>query len=335
MSEDSEQEEGRIVLVLGGGPAGVIAAARLADLGHHVTLINRSRSGEGLQAIPHKVREQLRAHGLEASADSFGPLVESRTVWQGTETVDRLHVVHRRLLDQALLYDATRRHVHVVEGGAGGIKRSDSGWRVGVGEYDYEGDFLVEARGREAGAGSAGGERLCLSRRYRMPSDYTPFVAVTSFRDGWARFIAGERREAVLQVYLSAEQHDIPATAFPLKKLFATFDEQLTGTWPFLAEAAAKGEVERSTAFSRLRDPLIGMDSIRIGEAALALEPLPGAGLAQALENVETALPIIESWLSGEGDKLQLAEEYAARVKASFKALEQSLNARFGQSENK
>ncbi|MFC7049123.1 NAD(P)/FAD-dependent oxidoreductase [Emcibacter nanhaiensis] len=330
MSENSQQDAGRIVLVLGGGPAGVIAAVRLADLGHHVTLINRTRPGEGLQAIPNKVREQLRSHGLEASADTFGPLVECRTVWQGAETTEQLHVVHRRLLDQALLYDATRRHVHVVEGTAGGIRRTDSGWRVGVGEYDYEADFLVEARGREAGAAAGEQGVICLAMRYRMPADYSPFVAVTCFGDGWARFIAAERREAAVQVYLSGGKSDLPVGPIPRKKMFGGLAEELTGIWPLLAEATPRGEVERSNAFSRLREPLIGMDSIRIGEAALALEPLPGFTLEQSLETVEMALPVIESWLRGAGDKQQLAEGYSDRVRALYETSQRAAKARFG-----
>ncbi|WP_417319409.1 NAD(P)/FAD-dependent oxidoreductase [Emcibacter sp.] len=332
---DRNSDGGKVVLVLGGGPAGVVAAVRLADLGHHVTLVNRPRPGEGLEAVPRHVREQLRAHGLEASADTFGPLVKARTVWAGQKSSAQLHVVHRRLLDQALLYDATRRHVNVVDGIAGGIVRSDTGWRVGVGEFNYEGDFLVEARGREAGGKEGGGTVICLTMRYRMPGDCEPFVEVFSFEKGWVRFIAGERREAALQIYLSDDNGDIPAGSFALKNFFEALTGGLSAHLPLLAEAKPKGEVERRNTVSRLREPLIGMDSIRIGEAALALEPLPGSGLEQALENAEIALPVIRAWLAGAGDKQQLAAGYIDRVKADFGALKQSRQVRFGRSENK
>ncbi|WP_321389080.1 hypothetical protein [Emcibacter sp.] len=334
MSREKENGDGKVVLVLGGGPAGVLTAARLADLGHHVTLVNKVRAGEGLELTPTEVRELLRSHGLEASADSFGPVVETEVVWQGKKTGGQQHVVHRRLLDQALLYDVARRHVNIVGGIAGGITRVGENWRVGVGEFEYEADFLIEARGREAG--NAGGQDSvsCLSMRYRMPTDYRPFAAVTSFREGWARFILGERREASLQVYLSGENTDIPVRPFPLKKKFQSIVDELSGTWAFLADAQARGEVEQRSAFSRLREPLIGMESIRIGDAAMALEPLPGFGMEQGLENALLALPVIESWLQG-GNKQQLAAQYKDQVAAAFEALIRSKNTLFPSSENK
>ena len=159
------------VCVLGAGPAGCVFAARMAELGHRVSLVERlpfprHRLGESLTP---GVAPLLRAAG-------FGPSVESGVVRVRTVRVawpdlqlreDRREegmLVERGAFDKRLL-DRTQafgvrvlQPAHIVE-----RRQRDSGWRLKLQvdgrTMELDADFLADATGRGGEGTRANAER--------------------------------------------------------------------------------------------------------------------------------------------------------------------------------
>ncbi|WP_138380505.1 flavin-dependent monooxygenase QhpG [Luteithermobacter gelatinilyticus] len=325
--------EDKVIIVMGGGPAGVMTAVGLADLGHHVTLITRMRPFDAWEGLSERGYETLKAHRLDAALDSVGPRVPRQVSWGGARRrVNHEYILNRRLFDQALLWDAARRHVNVVEASAGGVSLKDKSWQVSAGGYVYEADYLVEARGREAGQGQKSGLALGLSqnrgreitlplsalyRPYVLPRHVRPMTAVASFEHGWAWFVSGEKSKAVLQIFVDSERGDLPPRA-RLGEYFTGLAEGLKAIWPFLKDAEARGEVKVRHAASRISRPLIGLGSLRVGDAAVAMDPLSGHGIFEALGGGLAAVPVVNTWLRKPENRALAQAYYESRMEQSF-----------------
>src|SRR5688572_11040292 len=153
------------VCVLGGGPAGSVLAARLAQLGHRVALVERAafprpRLGESLSAGVLPLLDAVGARALVEGA-RFPRVHRVRRAWGGDaeERVDPRAegmLVDRGRLDALLLAHAralgvTVRHPAAVRACA----RDGAGWRLRVEEdgraTDLRTALVADAAGR-AGA---------------------------------------------------------------------------------------------------------------------------------------------------------------------------------------
>jgi NADPH-dependent glutamate synthase beta subunit-like oxidoreductase/2,4-dienoyl-CoA reductase-like NADH-dependent reductase (Old Yellow Enzyme family) len=85
---------GKRVAVLGAGPAGVAAAVKLAQLGHSVTLLDRSLKPGGMaqETIPpDRLPDPIIAREIQSAIESSGDLIQIRTAALGPEcTLDNI-----------------------------------------------------------------------------------------------------------------------------------------------------------------------------------------------------------------------------------------------------
>ena len=145
------------VLVIGGGPAGAAAAARLAAGGLRVTLCERQAEpgrqvcGEFVSAA---ATAELAAFGVEPGGLGARPITRARVCGQGSEVTSRLpftgYGLSRARLDRSLLESAARCGADVRIGvGVRTIERGRGAWSVALSEGDrIESGAVVLATGK-------------------------------------------------------------------------------------------------------------------------------------------------------------------------------------------
>src|SRR5579859_3577884 len=162
------------IVVAGAGPAGVLTAKCLADLGHHVTLLAPRRRQPAIEGLSFRVLECLRVAGLDAALEGLGPPVSRRVRWNGDDqTIGEEWLVERADFDEALLR-AIRPFAEVRPATLTGIEPSLGGvaWSARLpdgGRLHEEAGFLVDARGRGTPGGlprTAGPRTVALCRRH-------------------------------------------------------------------------------------------------------------------------------------------------------------------------
>jgi flavin-dependent dehydrogenase len=151
------------ICVVGGGPAGSVAATRLAEHGYRVVLIDRGRSSDRLECMPRTgwivldslgIRERIR------TAESM-PCPVTRVQWPGPLREARVHeetVFVRRGRFNRMLLDTARRSGATVllSARAAPPTWSGSDWMLVVSGEDWQrrivARFVVDARGRRSGS---------------------------------------------------------------------------------------------------------------------------------------------------------------------------------------
>lgn len=290
----------KCVLVIGGGPAGASFAARMAELGHNVVLVERlafPRRALGESLTPG-VRQLVAAMGAGRALASAGfpQARDVRVMWEEEafamvkSGADGL-LVDRGRFDEILLSHAAREGVRVLQPAEiTELKRRNDGWRAvishGGADEELDADFLADARGRAGLAGCArrpmGEKSLALYGYWRgdaLPQEATvaagesgwfwgiplpdgsynaqAFVSPRDFHQGAGRPIA-DRYRALIAASPLADVLACAELECPVRAIDAT---------PYLADAPVSG------------------DMIRLGDAALSLDPLSSSGVQKAIQS--------------------------------------------------
>ncbi len=315
------------IVVLGGGPAGSIAARGLALLGHRVAMLTRPRRFPSVEGLSAKTVEGLRAAGFAAAVEVLGPEVPRQAIWNGaTGAANRERVADRAVFDAAFMDPVLESGVRIYAARIGAVRGDDSGVRVRVwpskdGFTDIAAKIAVEARGRQAPKLGcrriAGPATVALSRPWRRRGDAPAMTGVASFGDGWAWFAAARGGPAVLQIFVSAKKGEVPAR----NALGAYYDDLLTRipeARPWLEGASPAGPVSARNAGAVLADPVIDGRLVRIGDAAMAIDPLSGHGVFEAIGSAGAAIPVINTLIRRPGDGTLAGEFHGHRAKSRF-----------------
>ena len=302
------------VAVVGGGPAGSLAARQLAAFGFDVVLVHQPRRqrqhlGESLSASAPRL---LGSYGLTIPESVYAPRPNDHFVrWGGRE--DRIaaqpetgggegqRLIRRDRLDDWALSEARAAGARVVEGAA--APDPDAGRTALVVRRQGETDRRVIARALIDASGRSG----VLTREERerpgfrttaLTAHYAPGgregTLIETFRDGWvwSAPVVGGRRDVT--VMLDAEDNaGSPEERFreavDLVDLagFATGDPltpvRAADVTPYhVRSAATSGEA-----------PLIA-----VGDAASALDPLSGLGTMKAMDSGLTAAVVLRTALA-------------------------------------
>jgi flavin-dependent dehydrogenase len=299
------------VLVVGGGPSGVVAALRLADLGHRVVLTEarsfpRNHVGEALGPGVSAQLEFLKLSGViqDAAALRFShatlvwgsDIPERRPMDPRCVTVDRAH------FDTAMLNAARDRRVHVLQPAAvRDARKSHQGWDVLVeaadGRWTIAARFLVDASGRK-------GFKL---RRRQLTSPAT--VALYAYWGGvglpdepciragrdywiWGSPVPGRKFNAMVftdRTGLRTDRRGLAGRYASIIKDSALF--------------AGRSRVDLITSVSAC-DATSYVDAasadagyLKVGEAAFALDPLSSTGVQKAIQTGLTASVVINTIL--------------------------------------
>lgn len=301
------------ILVLGGGPAGAAAATGLARLGHETLLVSAPRRQAAVEGFSDRTMQALETLGFAKALDAVGPKVGRRAFWGGNQSrVNTEFVVERKPFDAALLADVAGNGVDVIHERAARVTRSGPLWQVHLTSATViTADFLVEARGRAAPVSSSerlqGPATVSLARAWRG-IDETPATAIAGMRDGWSWYASAGGGRAMLQFLVSAEPGALPKR----HSLAAFYDRLLRASglpreWVFGGEPVGEVVVRRANPVGASRP--LGEQFIRVGDAAIAPDPLSGHGVYVALGGAQAAAVTINTLL-GKPENANLARAF-------------------------
>ncbi|MNO85901.1 putative FAD-dependent oxidoreductase LodB [compost metagenome] len=304
------------ILILGAGPAGAAVALGLRRLGHEVAIISEWRRFAAVEGVSQRVLDGLRHAGLSNAMSCAAPPSQRRVRWNGGETAQNVEfIIDRPAFDRGLREDLRLAGIEVIEGRVVAVESSAEGHRVRLdGGAELHADFLVEARGRQAplatkaGKALRGPETLSLLNRWQGAPG-TATSAVESLPDGWAWMARLTDGRCYWQMTLDVASSDLPSKEQLLdwcreRRHASQLAQEFFGP-------AAENELElharSSTAILCLE--ACGDNWIRVGDAAMAVDPLSGNGIFQSLSSALQA-PVVINTLLRAPERAELARRF-------------------------
>ncbi|QOT82042.1 NAD(P)/FAD-dependent oxidoreductase [Cupriavidus basilensis] len=293
------------VLVLGAGPAGAAVALSLGRLGYRVSVVSEWRHFDAVEGVSARVLEGLRQSGLSDAAQCVYPPSVRHVHWNGTALAPNAeYLVDRRRFDIALRQDLRRASIDVIRAHVRGVQSCSSSHRAQIegeqGTAYLEADFLVEARGRlapAAGKGVRGPETLSLLSQWKgRPGPRGS--AVESMQDGWAWMARLRDGRCYWQWTL-----DAGSAALPRKNELAAFCAarragSVVAMEFFGASARRPATLHARSSTATLCAQTVGANWLRVGDAAMAVDPLSGNGMFQSLSSALQAPAVINTILT-------------------------------------
>jgi flavin-dependent dehydrogenase len=296
------------VFVMGGGPAGSVFACRMAELGHEVTLAERQRFprrqlGESLSPGVLRLLDTIGVRGAVEAA-GFLPVRSVLVQWDGPARVredpkEEGLLVDRGGFDRLLLDHARARGVRVLQPCR--VSRADAdaqGWSLSLdrdGRMETErADFLCHAGGRaggRAGGGKAGrrmtGCRTVALYAYwqgrRLPS--RPRIEAGQDAWYWGVPLPGGLYNTLVFTGLAELRRMGRA---PLEERFTRLIAG-SGLMEGCVDVRKVAPVAAIDATPYLDETCVTATSIRIGDAALALDPVSSSGVQRAIQGALAA----------------------------------------------
>ncbi|MBX3684430.1 MAG: FAD-dependent oxidoreductase [Thauera sp.] len=307
------------IVILGAGPAGAAVAIGLARMGEPVVLVGEPRRFAAVEGVSARVIDALRGLGLQRALTAFAPPSPRRAVWNGTYTEANVEsLVDRQRFDQGLLEDLERLGVPVVRGRVTALHPAPGGHELEIdtdaGPRRMAAGFLVEARGRAAPGGGAprvrGVETVSLLQYWQGPAGEAG-SAVLSVEDGWMWMAALADGRRYLQLTVDVASADLPPKRALGDYCSARF-HAVEAAAPFVRDAQPVGEPHARTSTAVLNESVAGDDWIRVGDAAMAVDPLSGNGIFQALSSALQA-PAVVATLRHDPGRTALAQHFHTR----------------------
>lgn len=309
------------ILVLGAGPAGAATALGLRRMGYPVTVVSDWRRFAAVEGVSQRVLEGLRHAGLGAALAEATTPATRQVHWNGERLQPNQEcLLDRQRFDQALRDDLRRAGVELVEGRVREVERGQ-GYRIHLDDgRTLHGEFLVEARGRQAPLSEGrlrGPETVSLLNLWQAAPG-TPVSAVESLDDGWAWMARLADGRCYWQVTLDATTAQLPGkAALPEycaeRRRGSALVAQLFGERAF---APAQVHARSSTAI--LAGNCAGPDWLRVGDAAMAVDPLSGNGIFQSLSSALQAPVVINTLLQRPGQADLAQRFHQTRVEQLF-----------------
>lgn len=301
--------EARIV-VLGAGPAGAATAIGLRRLGYSVTVVSQWRRFAAVEGVSQRVLDGLRHAGLGGALGQAAMPATRQVHWNGQHLqMNQEFLLDRQRFDRALRDDLQRAGVSVVEGRVREVVH-EGGHHVRLDDGQVLiADFLVEARGRQAPLAPdrlRGPETVSLLNVWQG-SPGAPASAVESLEDGWAWMARLEDGRCYWQVTLDAA--GLPGKAGLADYCVARRACSALVAALFDAQALVPAQVHARSSTAVLAGECVGQDWIRVGDAAMAVDPLSGNGIFQSLSSALQA-PVVINTLLRKPERAGLARQF-------------------------
>ncbi|WP_448108747.1 flavin-dependent monooxygenase QhpG [Pseudomonas azerbaijanoccidentalis] len=288
-------------VIVGAGPAGAAVALGLRRLGYAVTLVSEWRRFAALEGVSIRVLEALRGAGLhQALADATLPS-QRQVNWNGQQHAQNIeYLLDRPTFDRGLREDLRATGVVLIEGRVLGVQSSTSGHQVQIeGHEVLSADFLVEARGRQAptlGKGLRGPETVSLLNRWQGAPGTTA-SAVESLKDGWAWMARRADGQCYWQWTVDVASAGLPGKAQLLEYCQQRRQDSAVARAFFGDEPELDLQLHARSSTAILSPQVCGDNWIRVGDAAMAVDPLSGNGIFQSLSSALQAPTVINTLL--------------------------------------
>jgi len=301
------------VCIIGAGPAGSALAIRLAQLGHDVLVIERSifpRPHVG-ESLSPGIWPQLELLGLAQSvaAAGFWPIRTSLVQWESDLAVRRDFGTRSGLLVErgrfdALLLDWARAHGARVMQPAVVRTRAprDRGWRLDIesadGSRTFDSEFLADASGRSAvlrGRKQRAGPRTLALFGYWLGGSLPREPRIEAASDAWYWGVPLPDGTYNAMVFVDAAEFRARQSASLGDSYHA-----LIGRSCLMAgcrDVRLAGPVRAADATPYVDSDSVGPRSIKIGESALALDPLSSSGVHKAINTAVVGAVVINTLL--------------------------------------
>jgi flavin-dependent dehydrogenase len=327
------------ICVLGGGPAGSIIGRRLAELGHKTVIIDRCllAQPDRVESLAPPVLQILDSLALTEAVAAATVQCERRALvrWESNSVQSKLlepptFLVWRSLFDRRLRELAAKAGAHLLtHANARAPERKPSGgWLISVitaeGMVSITGDFLVDARGKRrstsihqegpctAALSAAWNCRNANYRETRIEAAENEWLWGCPLRDG--QYSATIFLDTARIVGLRESER-----AGLYRKLLS--QSELLGD---LLYGEMVSPIFVRDATSRIVKDLIEHDFIRIGEAALSIDPLSSQGVQRAILSAIQGCAAVHTIRSGH-DSIAAMAFY--RDRQQHAAQQASLNA--------
>lgn len=318
------------IAVIGCGPAGCVLSTQLGALGFKVALIARPRRFHAVEGLSERTLKGFEFAHLERSLAAVGPRVRRVATWNG-ERVDANQewIVDRPRLDAALLADAEGHDVRVFGGTVRRFLRHTKGWQVAWTSTDRKdksltAGYLLDARGRASRRAARdwiqGPATFAIARRYQPSLRTAACTSVVTLPTGWLWFANDGESQAVIQLFVSTAVDALP----PRREIGSFFDRQVAAVSQgeqWLRELQPLGAVHARDAATARRREVIGDSIAWVGDAAMAIDPLSGNGIYEAVSGALALTAVINTILR-RPDQTALAKRfYNEKLEADFRRL--------------
>lgn len=300
------------ICIIGGGPAGSVLAARLAQLGHDVCVVERAafprrHLGESLSPGVLPLLSTVGVHTAIASA-GFKPIRSVTVDWdQGLQRREdptgRGLLVDRGHFDRLLLDHARATGVRVFQPARVTAKvLHENGWNLWIHAdghaLELRAAFLADATGRAA-----------LLRSYRRPTGCRT-VALHAYWQGCDLPTQPRIESGSAEWYWGVPLPDgsyntlvfVDAARFRRNRAslsttgFRVLIER-SGLLAGCPDARLLGRVFAVDATPYLDEESVALRSIKVGDAALALDPLSSSGVQKAIQTALSGAVVVNTLL--------------------------------------
>jgi flavin-dependent dehydrogenase len=277
------------ICVLGGGPAGAVVAKRLAELGHDTLLVDRTAGAkppraESLAPSILPILESLHLRD-DIEAAVFRRERQALLLWGSRFTHEKTFadapslLIERTRFDTLLRRAATRAGARLIAPARARAPQhlASGGWAVQVatpaGASVIKAAFLVDARGKRAhGCDDSTPRTAAMSALWSTPDQFFAQTRIEAGFDAWFWGSPSPGSCYAATIFLESQRIAGASTANraeTYRHLLAQ-SKLLNG----LVRGEMIGPVRVRDATSRISPDLIGNDFIRVGEAAIAIDPL-------------------------------------------------------------
>jgi 2-polyprenyl-6-methoxyphenol hydroxylase-like FAD-dependent oxidoreductase len=300
------------VLVIGAGPAGSVVAGRLAAAGARVALVGAAARA-GWEGLSRRSLALLAEEGLVLPSGIIeGPFSRSGT-WGGGRPIEGMEwLIERRALAAALRCRARAAGVDDRRDTVTSLQWEGGRWR----SFLRTGGSLaapqvIEARGRR-GPERRGPLLLAVGRQFRTrfraapDAPVQPGTHIHAIDFGWCWWAAradalwvqvvGRPRGGHPAIAHSAAAHS--AAGHPAAWIAAAA-AQIPALADALEGSLPEGDLVARPAHARLGLKARDATRWRVGDAALALDPLSGQGVYEALRGARLVATAVQSVMRG------------------------------------
>jgi len=300
--------------VIGGGPAGAIAATCLARQGLNVALIDPGRSGPVIgETLPSAAADMLARHALPGPLDDPRHAAISGTVsaWDGPAVTESAlnnpggtdWRLDRQAFDAALIDAAQDAGADLVRSAVRSVRRHDKVWQLTTDQNTLTVELVVDATGRRCLMGRTLGLRRHRQDRQiavwavgsELSEPRTSKTLIQADRDGWwygAVLPSGRP----IAAYHCAVDCALEIRRDP-RQWHARFQRSEVLSKRLHQNAFGMAALQFTEASGSATLPPLGQGWVSCGDAAIAFDPIAAQGLLNA---VRTGLAAAEAITGGD-----------------------------------